>query len=95
MLSSLTEPSKGELEVVKRAIEEVMKKLEPSLVCYEVPGSINYLHQLIAGGLGDHYNYYDRHFTINIQGGDRLREGSLRGVESVTLTYREVDCAHG
>lgn len=52
------------------------------------PASIAYLHNLVARGLGDSYNYMDGRFVVEIRGEDRIREASLKNVATVTLQYR-------
>ena len=98
MSSSLTES-----ERIARAQEEILRKggIGPNSTIAtlsrqprrewiyndSVPASIAYLHDLIARGLGDSYNYYAGMFMIKINNADVAHFSTLSGVDEVWLTY--------
>ena len=87
---SLTEATKGELEVVADAVRGMLAPaVKTFFVTGEgVPASIAYVHALIVRGQGDYNNFIDGLFRLNVCDPDRRREPALKGVESVTLEYR-------
>ena len=51
------------------------------------PASIAYLHSVVARGLADSYNYYDRNFIVAPNYADTAQHPALKGVECVQLHY--------